>query len=175
MPFSSTISIDGRIYSLRAWHHKLGGRGKGAPDEFGADGVFQMEVLDESGSVVRRKALLFQGKKEWRGTDRRLLQQVEDMTAYSSSAIVVDYSDSGYRAVAAVEVIEVGGNRRAIKAGSDVRLAEILGVEFVYCRRGDVGVYWNPKTRSLQSDLGDLQSRWLVPRHVMSTVVQRVE
>jgi hypothetical protein len=169
------VEVDGQSYHWRAFHYKLGGRGKGAAErKFGADGIFQLEVFDQLGAVMRRKGLLFQAKKEWTGTDRRLMQQVELMAEYSPSAIVVDYRHSGFKGVAGHEVIQAQGNRRAIPVGRDMRLAEILGDDFVRCRRGDVGVFWNSETQTLELESGVPVARALVPAHVMTTTVQRL-
>jgi hypothetical protein len=55
------IEIDGRAYRWRAFHEALSRQGPGtAEHEFGGDGVFQLEVLDPDGHVLRRKALMFQ-------------------------------------------------------------------------------------------------------------------
>ena len=113
-----------------------------AEHEFGGDGVFQLEVPDPEGHVLRRKALMFQAKMEWRGANTKLLKQAEDMVACTPSAIVVDYRQIGFTGVAAVDVIEAGGNRRNIPQERQKRLAEILGDGFVPCRRGQVGVFW---------------------------------
>ena len=61
-----------------------------------------MEVLDEAGHVVRRKALMFQAKKDRRGANKKLLKQAEDMVAYTPSAIVVDYRRTGFTGIAAL-------------------------------------------------------------------------
>ncbi|MCI0626015.1 MAG: hypothetical protein L0387_30965 [Acidobacteria bacterium] len=168
------MEVDNDLYHWRAFHYKLGGRGRGAAErEFGADGIFQLEVRNHFG-VVRRKGLLFQAKKEWRGSDRRLLHQVEQMAEYSPSAIVVDYRRSGFKGVAGGDVIEAKGNRRSLGAGRDLRLAEILGDEFVRCRRGDVGVFWNPETQTLELDSVALMARRVVPRHIVMTTVRRL-
>jgi hypothetical protein len=96
------------------------------------------------------------------------------MAEYSPSTIVVDYSRSGFKGVGASEVIQAQGNRRAVQERSVVRLAEILGDEFVRCRRGDVGMFWNPQSRSLELDSGERLARGLIPGHIMTTTVQRV-
>jgi hypothetical protein len=175
-PYPRFVQADNHTYAWRASHYKLGGRGKGAAERrFGADGVFQLEVLDEVGTVIRRKALLFQAKKEWKGRDQRLLRQVERMAGYSPSAIVIDYRRSGFKGVAGKEVIEAHGNRRAIRVGGDLRLAEILGDEFVRCRRGDIGVFWNAKTQTLERESGVLFAHRFVPGHIMTTTVRRLQ
>lgn len=85
------------------------------------------------------------------------------MAEYSPSAIVVDYRRTGFKGVAGSE---------AIAAGREVRLAEMLGDEFIRCRRGDVGMFWNPETQSLELDTGIPIER--APAHIMTTTVQRL-
>jgi hypothetical protein len=107
-----------------------------------------LEVLDVAGQVVRRKALMFQGKKGWRGANKTLFKQAEDMVAYTPSAIVVDYRKAGFTAVAALDMVEAGGNGRNIPQERPKRLAEILGDEFVRCRRGTIGSLLEPGNAS---------------------------
>ena len=52
---------------------------------------------------------MFQAKKNWTGANKQLLEQAEQMVAYTPSAIVVDYRNTGFSGVATVDVIETGG------------------------------------------------------------------
>jgi hypothetical protein len=169
------VQLNAQSYRWRANHYKLRGRGKGAAErKSGADGIFQLEVLDESGNVLHGKGLLFQAKKEWRGKDQNLLKQVTLLEEYSPSAIVIDYRRSGFTGIAGREVIQAQGNRRAIPSQENVRLAEILGDEFVRCRRGDIGTFWNSETRMLEHEVGVRVTPPPVPQHVITTAVQRM-
>jgi hypothetical protein len=48
-PGDRVVAVDGRFYHWRASHYKLGGRGPGAAErEYGADGIFQLEVIESS-------------------------------------------------------------------------------------------------------------------------------
>jgi hypothetical protein len=85
---------------------KLRGRGANAPEkELGADGIFQIEVLDLDGQYIVRKGLLSQSKIGWTGRDGRLFEQARNLLRQSESAIVIDYSPHGYRAIPARDVI----------------------------------------------------------------------
>jgi len=95
------------------------------------------------------------------------------MLSYSLSAIVIDYRKTGFRGVAAQDVVRAGGNRRNIPTGRELGLGEILGDEFVRCRRGDVGVFWNPQTQALETDDG-VTVRPVLVNHLMTTSVQRL-
>jgi hypothetical protein len=81
---------------------------------------------------------------------------------------------TGFTGVAAVDVIEARGNRRFIPPERQKRLAEILGDEFVRCRRGTVGVFWNPETQGLELGTGMRVTRRVPIDHVMTTTVQQV-
>jgi hypothetical protein len=169
------VEVDGHLYRWRATHEVLSSQGPNTAEKaFGADGVFQLEVLDALGHVLRRKALMFQAKKEWRGANKKLRKQAEDMVAYTESAIVVDYRKTGFTGVAARDVIEAGGNRRFIPPERQHRLAEILGDEFVRCRRGTVGIFWNPETQTLDYETGMQVTRRLKIEHLMTTSVQQI-
>src|SRR5437763_1549663 len=62
---------------------KLRGRGPGAPERgLGADLIIEIEVRDSRGDVVARKGLLAQAKKEWKGKDSVLLDQVRNMETH---------------------------------------------------------------------------------------------
>jgi hypothetical protein len=74
------VQIDGQTFGWIASHEILGGGGKdSAEHRVGADGIFQLQVFDERGRLVRRKALPFQAKKEWKGANRKLLGQAQLM------------------------------------------------------------------------------------------------
>jgi hypothetical protein len=123
---------------------------------------------------MRQKALLFQSKKQWRGTNRKLLGQTKKLIEYSPFAVVVNYESTGFDTVAAGDVIKVNGNRRELPQSSISSLAELLGDEFVRCRRGDVGLFWSPERRTLYRYGDAIYSRDLAVKHVMSTRVGRI-
>ena len=56
---------DGRIVTWATEYTRFGSAGRGDPAEtrYGADGIFEIELVDEDG-VTTRKSLLFQSKKE---------------------------------------------------------------------------------------------------------------
>jgi hypothetical protein len=169
------VVVGGRLYRWRATYEIVPSKGAGAAEKtFGADTVFQLEVLDAAGNVVRRKALMAQAKKNWTGANKKLLDQAARMLQYSPSAIVIDYRVTGFKGVPAGDVVEAGGNRRYIPREREKRLGEILGDDFVWCRRGDVGVFWNPLTQSLELETGVPVVRRITVNHLMTTTVQRL-
>lgn len=165
---------DGRVYRINAHHYKIRGRGKGAPEkQTGADGIFQIEVFDEQNSVVRTKGLLFQAKKLWTGTDDRLLDQVRQMERTGHSTIVIDFRPRAYLAVEAIDVVLAHGTRKRLRHGAIRKLGEVLGVDFLQCRIGVVGMFWDPKTEALYSQAEHRLD--LLLGHVIHTVVRREE
>ena len=46
-------------------------------------------------------------------------------------------------------MVEANGSRKRIYPQEDKPLAEVLGDEFVGCKRGDNGLYWEPETERL--------------------------
>lgn len=144
------IQTQNEAFEWRTEAYKIRGRGPGAPERtLGADGIFQLEVIDQRGHFLVRKGLLFQSKKAWTGRDRRLFSQTHDLLAQSSSAIVVDYSDTGYKAFTAQAVVAAEGVRKKIRSQDSKPLAQVLGDDFVGCRRGDHGLYWDPDRERL--------------------------
>jgi len=73
----------------------------------------------------------------------------------------------------ATDVIAAEGNRKRIRPEDDKSLAEVLGAEFVGCRRGDSGLYWEPERERLIVD-GERVSD-LVPADFIGTRIQRVQ
>jgi hypothetical protein len=150
------IQVEGQVYLWTTTYYKIRGRSPNAPEgELGADGIFQFEVFDQRFErMLVRKGLLFQSKMKWTGRDGRLLEQARDLLVQLPSAIVVDYSEKGYRAFAASDVVAANGSRRRIKPEDDKSLAEVLGDEFVGCTRGDRGLYWEPDREPAYSGRG---------------------
>ena len=164
---------DGQVYSWSTSAYKIRGRGPSAPEnELGADGIFQLDVLNEESEFLLRKGLLFQSKIEWHGTDGRLLHQAQTLLMQSRSAIVISYSSRGYQAIAARDVVAADGNRRRVRRMANKSLAEVLGDEFVWCKRGDMGLYWEPERERLMVD-SELASDFR-PGRFIGTTIQRL-
>jgi hypothetical protein len=161
------------VFEWRTEAYKIRGRGPGAPEhKLGADGIFQLEVIDQQGNFIVRKGLVFQSKKEWTGTDRRLLGQTQDLLAQSPSAIIVDFSKNGYKAFTGQAVVAAGGVRRKIKPQDNKPLAEVLGDEFVGCLRGDNGLYWQPELERLT--IGSERFADLPPKEYIGNTIRRL-
>jgi hypothetical protein len=153
-------------YVIRMRYRKVRGRGRGAPERpFGADGIFQIEVLNGDKASVWRKGLPFQSKKRWFGTDSRVVAQARKMINATGTGLVIDYSESGYRACPATVAIEHGGRAREIREARQLRpLGQVLGNDFLECRIGAEGLYFDPETESFEAE---------ADMHLIETLVQR--
>jgi hypothetical protein len=137
-------------FRLRIYYAKLRGRGRNAPEKrFGADGIFQIEVRDENGRVLRSKGLPFQAKKNWSGTNRLLAHQAREMSRELGDGLVIDFRREGYAACSARIAIELEGNRKSIqRSGAFRALGQILAHDFVDCTAGIQDLYYNPDTET---------------------------
>jgi hypothetical protein len=163
-----TSSVDGQNYHWRIYYRKIRGRGAGAPEKhYGTDGIFQIEVADASGQLLRRKGLPFQAKKGWSSLDRSLASQAGKMLDMAGDGIVIDYTDHGYTACSASSVILAHGQRtEAIKAGAVQPLGQALANEFLNCEIGKKGLFFNPDDESFQQ----LETP---PTHLITTSIVR--
>lgn len=119
---------------------KIRGRGAGAPEAtLGADGIFQIRVLDAAGSPIREKGLLFQAKKGWKHRDQDLASQCRSMIRASGGGMVINYGPSGYEAFSAQAVIDADGRRDDAEAARRP-LGHMLGDDFLDCTIGTAGL-----------------------------------
>jgi hypothetical protein len=165
--------INGETYIWQTYYRKIRGRGPSAPERtLGADGVFQIEVLDRQGKVLRRKGLPFQAKKNWSGRDGKLVGQIGDMLREAGQGIAIDYSPRGYTACTAEDVVTMDGRKSALQTAGRMRpLGQILGNDFLDCTIGRPGLFYDEATE-----------RFAAPRdvppsieHVLGTSVHKVE
>lgn len=172
-PEPIVIRAGSEAFEWRTEAYKIRGRGNGAPErKLGADGIFQLEVVDQRGQFIVRKGLLFQSKKEWTRTDSKLLDQTRDLLRHSASAIVLDFSKNGYKAFAAQAVFDAGGSRRRLRPQENKPLAEVLGDQFLGCLRGDNGLYWEPEQERLviaRERVADIP-----PKHYIGSTIRRI-
>ncbi len=152
------------------YHYKLRGRGPNAPEaELGADGIFQIEVTDRDGKLLRRKGLLFQSKKEWTGKDSLLGKQAKKMAKKPGAGIVIDFGPQGYNTCPAKLAAHAEGQRHDIDKREFTRLAKTLGDEFVRCRVGVEGLWYDPDRELLIAPDSDEPGM-----HVIDARVQRL-
>lgn len=133
------------VIAVDITYRKLRGRGRNAPEKiFGADGIFQLEVRGHDGNMIRRKGLPFQAKTGWKGKDKKLLAQAQNMERHTPGSIVVDYSRSGYSACTAQAAIAANGSRAQVdRFGSMKKLGQVLGNDFLECKIGKVGLFYD--------------------------------
>ncbi len=163
-------SDDGSQWAWFIRYYKLRGRGKGAPEKHtGADGIFQIHVQSESGAVIRMKGLPFQSKKNWRGTNTKLAEQASDLLSSCGDGIVIDFTPSGYYAAHVESVAYAKGKRSDVAKGKRLPKLAITLSEFVECRLGKDGLYYDPETeRFIDTDAPSAVT------HVFDTGVRRV-
>lgn len=159
-------------YSVQVSYRKLRGRGLNAPERlYGSDGLFQIEVSAANGSVVRRKGLPFQSKTNWRGRSASVASQAADIQASTGEGLVIDYTSTGYRACKTGLAIETRGNRREVeRRGGMVSLGQILGNDFLECRVGRVGLFYDTAAERYYQGAGLID-----PRHAVTTRVSRLD
>ncbi|WP_316233796.1 hypothetical protein [Bradyrhizobium sp. SZCCHNPS2010] len=152
MAHPMTYSDGRRQFEYQVSYRKIRGRGAGAPERhLGADGIFQIEVKDETGA--KRKGLPFQSKKGWRGKDSNLLGQTINMIETAGGGIVIDYRPGRYTACLAHDVVQHQGNRRLVDAaGKAQSLGQLLGNDFLDCTIGQLGLYFDPETETWQTE-----------------------
>jgi hypothetical protein len=169
-PLTEVTSGDGTKFKYAIYHYKLRGHGPNAPEKpLGADGIFQIEVTDSDGSLLRRKGLLFQAKKEWTGKDARLSGQARKMAEKPRAGIVIDFGPHGYSTCHAELVAQAEGDRHRINENQFSRLAKTLGDDFLRCRVGAEGLWYDPERELLIKPDSDEPGM-----HVIDTRVQRL-
>jgi hypothetical protein len=148
------VQTDGQAYEVRTYYKKIRGREPGAPEKTtGADGIFQIEVIGPNQKPVWTKGLPFQAKKQWTGTDSRLVSQARDMTGKAGQGLVIDYSSEGYKACSASAVIDHGGRAQALsESGSFRPLGQVLGNDFLDCTIGVEGLTYDPQAEVFRTE-----------------------
>jgi hypothetical protein len=142
--------LGGRTFAWRSSYRKCRGRGKGAPEkQLGADGMFELSVIDEFGQPIRRKGLLFQAKNQWRGSDPRLAAQAERLGGSYPGSVVIDYSPKGFAAFDAKDVSRLEGKRTQVRPIRRGGLGAVLAFEFAHCRRGTVGMWFDGESEQV--------------------------
>lgn len=159
-------------YAVQVSYRKLRGRGLNAPERlYGSDGLFQIEVSAPDGSVLRRKGLPFQSKTNWRGRSASVASQAADIQASTGEGLVIDYASTGYRACKTGMAIETRGNRREVeRRGGMAALGQILGNDFLECRVGRVGLFYDTLAERYYEG-----PRLISPRHAVTTRVSRLD
>lgn len=166
MPRTQMFPTPEGTYAVDIGYTKLRGRGKNAPERiYGSDGIFQISIFDENGNVIRSKGLPFQSKKNWKGKNKKLSNQVKDMERFTPGGIVIDFNSASYGACRARDVIQVEGDRAQIKSDSKLhRLGQLLGDEFLECKVGVLNLFYDPEKELYKIDGGDF--------HIITTDIE---
>lgn len=168
----------GNSFVFAIYHFKIRGRGRGAPEKkLGADGVFQIEVSDTNGKLLRRKGLLFQSKKRWesKGKDTLLSDQASRLAGTPGRGIVVDFDDKGYSTCPCEAAAKAEGNHHRMDKSDFSRLAATLGNDFLECNIGVEGLFYDGTNEILHDPSQDTAiPQELSDRHVFDTRVWRL-
>lgn len=165
-----TFSTSEGVFSVEISYTKLRGRGLNAPERlYGSDGIFQIEVRNQYGDSVRKKGLPFQAKTNWRNLNSKVASQAADMRASTGEGIVIDYSSHGYQACPTGIAINANGDSRVIESNHDfMPLGQVLANEFLDCRIGRVGLFFNTLEERYYEDETIIE-----PSHAITTRVTR--
>lgn len=94
--------------------------------------------------MIRAKGLPFQSKKNWKGKNNTLKSQAENMERFTPGGIVIDFNHTGYEACSAKDVIQENGSKPQLKkSGKLHRLGQLLGNEFLDCKIGTRGLFFD--------------------------------
>lgn len=165
-----TYSSGQQSFEVQISYRKIRGRGKGAPEKiYGTDGLFQIIVYDETDAMVFVKGLPFQAKTEWKGVDRRLSDQAGRMVRSTHTGLIVNYKKDKFDACAAKTAVEAEGSiELAEKAGSVKSLGQLLGNDFLDCKIGAEGLFFDPETEKFLT----VKFPPLPISHLITTVVR---
>lgn len=157
-------------YLIHISYRKIRGRGPNAPERLlGIDGIFQLSVKNIEGDIAAVKGLPFQSKKNWKGVNKELLGQVVKMEHASPGGIVIDFSSSGYKACTTADVIASNGSRTVADRHHSIKsLQQILCYDFLDCRVGRRGLFFDPKIETLAHRLD-----FFNPVHIFTTIVEK--
>ena len=87
------------------------------------------------------------------------------MVDTAGQGLIVEYTQAGYKAIPAAGVIEHRRRRGALRS-AEQPLGQVLGNQFLECRAGVEGLYYNPDTEEFETDVAG-------PEHVITTTVKK--
>src|SRR5262249_10514828 len=135
------VTTAGGTFRVNTYYKKLRGRGPNAPEKrYVADGAFQIDVHDQNGRPLLRKALPFQAKtpSSWRAA--KVAAQAKTLLASLGGGLIIRYGPTNYQAAVAATVVEARGK---LRASGPRRLGEVLAHDFLECRIGRHGLYYD--------------------------------
>lgn len=131
----------GEVGRWKITHHKFGSRGKNAMEkQHGADGIFQIHIMDRAGRTIKRKGLLFQAKKGGGGIrDKSQFAKMESHAKRGSALFL--YSDEGFYGQMSSDLLN--------NKPQGQRISQFLNEEFLACHVGLDELYFDYDERKL--------------------------
>lgn len=155
---------------------KLRGRGPRAPErEYGADGILEVEVRDESGNGLARKLVPFQAKKADNIDRQVLLDQANRLNTLPGGGLILVYDSQGYRSASASDVQAVHGVWHQVSEGQRQDFGAALKNGFLPCTVGSRSLYYDAARERMVALADDGTSRDLrLPvRRRTRTIIKR--
>lgn len=122
-------------------HHKFGGRGKNAMEkQLGADGIFQIHIMDRAGRTLKRKGLLFQAKKG-KSPIRDKTQFIKMESHAKQGSALFLYSEEGFYGQMSSDLLD--------NEPIEQRIDQLLNEEFLACNVGRDELYFDYDERRL--------------------------
>jgi hypothetical protein len=163
------ISVAGRTLTWKTRYRKLRGRGPEAPEKaLGADGIFEIELLDEDGSRST-KTLPFQAKNNissYGGS--KLREQANKIEDLPGGGIIINYRPTTY------VVVPAGLVAKGAATLKDERpLADSLAEDFLECKTGSVEYVFDSTRQEFlrPTETGLLRLFW-APGHRIRTTLK---
>ena len=165
------VAVEGAEYTVKIRWDKLRGNGPRAPESlYGPDGIFQIEILNERGQIVRTKGLPFQAKTGWKGTNSELAKQCSAIERSLAGGIVVNYTANGYEACTTEAAYRFKGKYGLAKQAGEIQpLGQLLANDFLNCTKGSVGLFFDRRTERFYGDDG----RQIAPATAITTSITR--
>lgn len=178
--WSEKMISEGYIWRWRLHYRKFSGGNQHSSEEkpTGSDGIFQIEVekyrmevlpsKDFPNTVIPenieldadfRKGILFQSKRYDSTERQRLVGQLEEMEKLTpKQGAYFEYGPKQYKAAAANVMIGVDGFTGQLDDSSFIRLGDFLADEFLQCKIGVEGMYFDfdAETLYFPRDNGDI-------------------
>jgi hypothetical protein len=133
-------------WSTRVW--KVRGRGPEPPESrYGIDGLFEIEVK-AGARTTARKLLPFQAKKDRGYDDDKLLEQAATVARLPGGGAVVSFAPRSYTVAPADVVASAQGNWASVADERKQDLGDMLADDFIECRLGSRGLYYDPFTET---------------------------
>ena len=159
-------------------YSKFGSKGADSTETIvGADGILQLRVSGANGE--QQKSALFQAKNTLK-RDPRLLEQAAKLSLWREAAFVIGFAPDNYVAFTLDEIVRTGG---ALSQANGERLSHFITGEFIPCRVGHFGLYYDLDQRKLYWAVGPRTSEspwdyeWVsvdfAPKHLVRIDVQQ--